>query len=45
MDGRIMKLLTALTEKCLRVGTNRLCSDQIPRFCGALQRKILHGIN
>ena len=35
MDGRIMKLLTALTEKSLSVGTNTLCSDQIPRFCGA----------
>ena len=45
MDGRIMKLLTALTEKSLSVGTNTLYSDQIPRFCGALQRKILHGIN
>ena len=39
MDGRIMKLLTALTEKSLSVGTNTLYSDQIPRFCGALQRK------
>lgn len=45
MDGRIMKLLTALMEKSLSVGANTLCSDRIPRFYGALQRKILHGIN